>query len=320
MSINKEVKPKNDSTAVRPKESLLAPIKIQNNQLQMNKKHSYDESGNKSPDTTKARKSKTQLPIVENEDENQLITKAKKKIYECSDHGKLIVLFAANLMCANQMVNWAQVIEGIGLEYKSDKLTMANIHKLYCLYYFKDSSINEAIKECDKAIKLFRSWKSIQGTALCYMLKAFLKLDVLPDNSISSYSESENEKLAEYTNELLEQFDSKIAQIDDNAQWRGNYLKIRATIQKLNEENIQSTVELIKALIKFFTIPVFSTEDERDEDFSPKAKTRVTVQVPSNSRLKVSNVCLYNSNYLIVKTNRRNKAAWWSKYSRGAFL
>ena len=53
MNTNKEVESKNISSTNNQKDNLLAPIKIQNNELSITKHHSVDESGNKSPDTTK---------------------------------------------------------------------------------------------------------------------------------------------------------------------------------------------------------------------------------------------------------------------------
>ena len=41
-------------------------------------------------------------------------------------------------------------------------------------------------------------------------------------------------------------------------------------------------------LTKFFNIPVFTTEDEVEEEFSPKAKKRASVPNPRDERLKVS--------------------------------
>ena len=222
-----------------------------------------------------------------------LLQNTNKNIIECTNHGKLIVLFAANLFCANQMVNWAQVIENIGLEYKNDKLTLANIYKLYSLYYFKDENIDEAVKQCDKAIKLFRSWKSIQGTALWYLLKAFLKLGIQPESSCWSVSDLSNEKQIMDTKGLLEKFDLKIAQINEDAHWRSSYLKVRATIWTINEESRLSTINLMKLLTKFFAIPVFSTEDEKDEDFSPK-ETKINPQdIVLLTKLKVIYLLLW---------------------------
>ena len=184
MNTNKDGEP-NSSTMNTKNEGLLIPLKTKNPELILNKHHSAEVSGNQSPDTTKARKSKTQLPKFDNDGESQLVSESKKNVIEWTDHGKMIVLFAANLFWANQMVNLAQVIESIGLEYKNDKLTLANVHKIYSVYFYKEDNADLAIKEWDKAIKLFRSWKSIQGTAQCYLLKAFLKLNSQTDTNKS---------------------------------------------------------------------------------------------------------------------------------------
>ena len=267
---------------------LKEPIHVQADKINLNKHFSVEQTIIKSPYIQKAKRSKTHFPRdFKNSEENILIPQHKKNVIEWTDHGKMIVLFAANLFCANQMVNLAQVIESIGLEYKNDKLALANVYRIYSVYFYKDNNLDLAIKEWDKAIKLFRSWKSIQGTAQCYLLKAFLRTNIQSESSCWSVSEDEEEKKILDSNDLIDKYDKKIRIIENQFKYICCYNKIRDLILQLHANNDLWTVELINTITKFFIIPIMSTESEKDEEFSPKVEKQKPNKGIVNSRFKV---------------------------------
>ena len=51
-----------------------------------------------------------------------------QKIIEWTVHGKLLVLFASNLIVCGQMIDAIKVIESYGLNFKEDPLVIANMH------------------------------------------------------------------------------------------------------------------------------------------------------------------------------------------------
>mmetsp|Transcript_1651 Transcript_1651/g.2053 ORF Transcript_1651/g.2053 Transcript_1651/m.2053 type:complete len:118 (-) Transcript_1651:489-842(-) len=112
--------------------------------------------------------------------------------------------------------------------------------------------------------------KSIRGTALCYLLKAFIQLDNQPDSSCWSLSEEDEDNKSNLdVKELLEKFDQKICSMKDD-KLEHSYRKVRDLIVKHADGVQLFTAELIDSLQYFWLAPIFTTEDEKDEDFSPK--------------------------------------------------
>lgn len=57
--------------------------------------------------------------------------KGKKNGVKCTEYGQLLILFTSNLILCNQLIEAVKVIEEYGLKYKEDKLTLANMHRLF---------------------------------------------------------------------------------------------------------------------------------------------------------------------------------------------
>ena len=110
-------------------------------------------------------------------------------IQNWTDYGKLLVLFACNLIAWNQMIDAVKVIETYGFEYKTDQLSLANMHFLLGLVFLRDGSIDSAFSEANTAITLFRKCKSASGLALCYLFESYLSLKDPEESSDLSNTE-----------------------------------------------------------------------------------------------------------------------------------
>jgi len=90
----------------------------------------------------------------------------------------------------NQLIEAVKVIEEHGLKYKEDKLTLANIHRLFSVVLMKEGNIEPAITQIDDSIKHFTRIHSNSGLALCYLFKSFLTLEEQDEMSFLSCSEN----------------------------------------------------------------------------------------------------------------------------------
>ena len=108
-----------------------------------------------------------------------------------TEFGKLLVLFACNLMAWNQIIDALKVIETYGFKYNSDQLSLSNMHLLLSLIFLRDGNIESSFKEANQAITLFRKWKSASGLALCYLLESFLSLKDPEESSDFSNTEQD---------------------------------------------------------------------------------------------------------------------------------
>ena len=308
MNINKEKESKDKpSFNSNDKEALWIPLGRE--KLLLNKHHSVEPTGNKSPDTLKTRKSRTLIPNKNEESSaNNLVPVLRKNIIEWTEHGKLIVLFATNLFWANQMVNCAMVIEDIGLQFKNDELSLANIYKLYSIYYFKDEDMKNAIKSWNSALNLFRKWQSIHGAALCYLLKAFLQYENDHQESIIySNNEDDSSKSKSINDDTFKMFDKKMKLLKDEKQIT-NLNKIKDAIISFYKYERRSILLHINAFSKIFISPIFSTEDEVEEEFSPKVinGNRHSQQKHRGTRYKVKLIIIFHIT-ILVKTSRKFK-------------
>ena len=110
-----------------------------------------------------------------------------------SDTGKLIVIFASILVSMNHVIDATKVINSYGLKYKKDKFWLANMNKLYGLLSLIDESRDISLEYFNKALKLFKELKSLQGEAIIYYLKSIaLRIHDYEDeyNNIDSLKES----------------------------------------------------------------------------------------------------------------------------------
>lgn len=89
-----------------------------------------------------------------------------------SNNGKLIVLFAWLMIQTNNIIDATKVIEEYGFKYKTDKIWLANVNKLFGMIFLMEESRNDAIKYLDKALNLFKEVNSLHGQAATYYLKS----------------------------------------------------------------------------------------------------------------------------------------------------
>ena len=124
--------------------------------------------------------------------------KSKKKENKWTDYGKLMIMFATNLIIWNQMIDAVKVIEEYGFKYKHDKMTYVNMLKLFSIVFLKEKSYDSSVKQIDKAILGFTKIGSASGLSLWYLIKAYLSLDNLEESSSWSHSESPNNSKENY--------------------------------------------------------------------------------------------------------------------------
>ena len=118
--------------------------------------------------------------------------KNKRKEIKWSDYGRLMVLFTTNLIIWNQMIEAVKVIQEHGFEFKHDKMSYANMLKLYCIVHLKEKAYDSSVRQIDKAIVGFTKIGSASGLSLWYLLKAYLSLDNIEESISWSRSETPN--------------------------------------------------------------------------------------------------------------------------------
>lgn len=238
------------------------------------------------------------------EEEKQDLLKEKKKVvHEVKIHDQMMILFGSILLQCNQFEAAIKVLEEIGLDSCSDRLTHANVLRLICLTFLKDSgdSIYTARSYCERAITKNDQVKCIKGLAICHLLRLHILLKISqkenPDHSAEGGCGSDDLEFEANKNSMgLESLDSISADKIKRtfSQWKTRMkqltefdsLPLYKTIfdyVKNYEDNILNLKldegEIAEKVMKFWMIPIINTTKEKYTEFEIKRESSNKLQL-----------------------------------------